>query len=440
MNDMPRRLQPPAHLVPPPPLDEPAAPPRFRPRQSGPFGVLDIGTTKIVCIIGRVESDLSLRVLGFGWQKGRGVRAGGIVDIDEAERAIRACVGQAEEEAGTRLRTVTVNLSCGQPRSQVFNIQWPIGGRAVLEPDLRRILIEARNRGAAEARSILHALPMDFEADDAMGVNDPRGLHCESLAGRVHIIDAATTALSNLDACLARCDLEIAELVSAPMAAAMSTLVADERMLGATVLDMGGGTTGMAVYAGGHLQHTSQIALGGQHVTNDLASILSTPVNHAERLKTLYGSAEISPDDERQMLPVPPVGEDEDAFATVPRSMIVNIIKPRLEETFEHVKARLEEHGLARLAGHRVVLTGGASQLPGLPDLAQRVLGRQVRLGKPAAIRGLPDAAAGPAFATGLGLLAWAAGSSRPAYELDPDDERSGGWLRRIVNFLRDRV
>jgi cell division protein FtsA len=440
MNDMPRRLSPPAHLVPPPPLDNDAPPPRYMPRHSGPFGVLDIGTTKIACIIGRVESDLSIRVLGFGWQKGRGIRAGGIENIGEAERAIRACVGAAEEEAGTRLRHVTVNLSCGQPRSQVFNIQWEIGGRAVTEADIRKVLIEARNRGTAPDRTILHVLPMDFEADDAQGVADPRGLHCQTLVGRVHVIDAATTALSNLDACLARCDLEIAELVAAPMAAAMATLVQDERDLGATLLDMGGGTTGMAVYAGGHLQHTSQISIGGQHVTNDLASILSTPVNHAERLKTLYGSAEISPDDERQMLPVPPVGEDEDAFATVPRSMVINIIKPRLEETFEHVKARLEEQGLARLAGHRVVLTGGASQLPGVADLAQRVLGRQVRLGRPTPPRGLADSASGPAFATALGLLAWSAGSGRPPHELDPDDERAPGILRRIVNFLRDRV
>ncbi len=440
MNDMPRRIIPSLLSAPPSEAVEPEAPRPFHPRQSGPFGVLDIGTSKIVCVIGRCESDLSLRVLGRGWQKGSGVRGGGIMDIEAAERAIRACVGQAEEEAGTRLAKVTVNLSCGVPRSQVFNVQWPVGGRAVAESDIRRMLLESRNRAGGEGRSIIHSLAMDYTVDDAEGVLDPRGLHCEILNGRVHVIDAATTALRNLDACLARCDLEIAELVSAPMASALATLVEDERMLGATVLDMGGGTTGMAVYSGGHLQHTTQLPLGGMHVTNDIARVLSTPVAHAERLKTLHGSAIPSPDDEREMLPVPLVGEAEHQIAKVPRSMVVNIIRPRLEETFELVKARLEEEGLGRASGHRVVLTGGASQLTGTLEMAQRVLGRTARLGHPMALRGLPDSAAGPAFATAIGLLAWSAGAGRPATDMDLDSEKPAGWFRRVVNFLRDRV
>jgi cell division protein FtsA len=419
---------------------DPAEPTRARPRQSGPFGVLDIGTTKIVCVIGRVESDFSMRVLGFGWQKGRGVRGGAILDIEDAERAIRAAVGQAEEEAGTQLRAVTVNLSCGQPESRLFNVQWPVGGRAVTEHDIRRVLTEGRARAASETRSIIHALPLAFAADDAEGVVDPRGLHCETLAARLHVLDAVTTALRTLDACLARCDLEIAELVSAPMAAGLATLVEDERLLGATVLDMGGGTTGMAVFAEGQLLHTAQLPIGGVHVTNDIARILSTPVAHAERLKTLYGSAQSSPDDERELLPVPAVGEEEHQIAKVPRSMVVSIIRPRLEETFEMVKDRLEGSGLARAAGHRVVLTGGASQLSGVREMAHRMLGRQVRAGRPPPLRGLPDSATGPAFATAVGLLAWAAGEGRRLPDIDLDADKPRGLLRRIVNFLRERV
>ena len=439
MNEISRRI--------PPSLSQPAPPgprgpdaPRARPRHSGPFGVLDIGSTKIACAIGRSESDGSLRVLGFGWQKGRGVRSGGIVDIEEAERAIRAAVGAAEEEAGTRLSKVTVNLSCGQPRSQHFNLQCQVGGRAVSDTDIRRILQEARSRAATEGRSIIHVLPLSYAADDAQGVLDPRGLHCDSLIARVHVIDAVTTTLRTLDACLARCDLEIDELVSAPMAAGLATLVEDERQLGATVLDMGGGTTGMAVFADGQLQHAEQLGVGGMHVTNDIARVLSTPVSHAEWLKTLYGNAQGSPDDEREMLPVPLVGEDEHQIAKVPRSMVVNIIRPRLEETFQIVRARLEETGLVRAAGHRVVLTGGAAQLSGVQDMAHQILGRQVRIGRPMAVRGLPDSASGPAFATVVGLLGWSAGQGRLRPELDIEADQSGGMLRRIVNFLRERV
>ena len=422
------------------PPEEPPERPRLRPRHSGPFGVLDIGTSKIVCIIARVESDGSLRVLGSGWQKGRGVRAGAIVDIEDAERAIRAAVGQAEEEAGTRLRAVLVNLSAGQPESRLLNVQWPIGGRAVAETDLRRVFAAARQRASAEGRSIVHNLPLNFTVDEADGINDPRGLFCETLGARMNVIDAVTTSLRSLDACLARCDLEIAELVSAPMAAGMATLAADERMLGATVLDMGGGTTGLAVFAEGHLLYTSQIPVGGIHVTGDIAHILHTPSAHAERLKTLFGSAQSSPDDEREMLPVPLVGEEEHQIAKVPRSMVVRIIQPRLEETFEMVKERIEAAGLGKAALHRVVLTGGASQLPGTREMAARVFGGQVRTGRPAPIRGLPDSASGPAFATAIGLLGWAAGEGRAFHDLDPDTDSPRGVMRRVFDFLRSRL
>ncbi len=248
---------------------------------------------------------------------------------------------------------------------------------------------------------------------------DPRGLFCSTLTARLHIIDAATGALRSLGACVARCDLDIAEVVSAPMAAGLAVLVEDERELGVTVIDMGGGTTGMAVFAEGQLLHTAQLPVGGGHVTNDLARLLSTPVAHAERLKTLYGNAAGCTDDERELLPVPLVGEEEHQIAKVPRSMVVNIIRPRIEETFEMVKERLERSGLTRAAGNRVVLTGGACQLGGVREMAAHMLGKQVRLGRPSALRGLPDAASGPAFATAAGLLAWAAGAGRAMPDID---------------------
>lgn len=180
------------------------------------------------------------------------------------------------------------------------------------------------------------------------------------------------------------------ELVSAPLAAGLATLVEDEKRIGATVIDMGGGTTSLAVFSEGQLLHTAQIPVGGWQVTNDLARVLSTPISHAERLKTLHGGALAAADDEREMLPVPLVGEDEDHIARVPRTMIVNIIRPRLEETFEMVRERLRDAGVTKEAGSRVVLTGGASQLIGARELAARVLERQVRLGRPRACAACP--------------------------------------------------
>lgn len=422
-------------------LPEQADPParvRTAIRPSGPFGVLDIGTTKIVCIIGRIEQDGTPRVLGFGWQRGQGVRAGGITDIEQAERAIRAAVGAAEEMADIRLRDVTVNLSCGQPESRLFNVSMNLGGKEVTEAHMRHVLTEGRIRAASEGRSIIHAMPLNFSADEMAGVDDPRGLFCDTLSARLHVVDAMQTSLRTLAACLQRCDLGIAALVSAPMAAGMATLVEDEKHLGATVLDMGGGTTGMAIFAEGQLLHTCQIPVGGNHVTNDIARLLSTPVAHAERLKTLFGSAQSSPDDEREMLPVKLVGEAEHQIAKVPRKAVVGIIIPRLEETFEMVRERLE--GFGSIAGTRVVLTGGASQLQGVREMAAAILDRQVRIGRPPRLRDLPEQATGPAFATASGLLSWAGGTGRPVIDIDLDGDRPGGILRRVVNFLRDRT
>ncbi|PPQ26814.1 cell division protein FtsA [Rhodopila globiformis] len=433
MADNPRRVLPPPETG--PPETEPS-----RPHRAGPFGVVDIGTTKVACLIGRVESDGTLRVLGFGWQKGRGLKGGDITDIDAAEKAIRACVGQAEDMADVRLRSVTVNLTCGQPESRLFNVQWPVGGRAVAEVDIRGVVSEGRDRAEVDGREAIHVLPQNFAVDATEQVADPRGLFCTTLNARLHIIDAAATSLRTLEACIARCDLEIEDLVSAPLAAGLSSLVREERELGATVIDMGGGTTSMAVYADNQIMHTAQLGIGGLHVTKDIAIGLSTTLAHAERLKTLYGNVEASPDDDRELLPVPLMGEEDHQLARVPRSMVVNIIRPRLEETFEYIKDRLDTSGLGRAAGNRVVLTGGACQLPGVREMATRMLGRQVRLGRPATLRGLPELASGPAFATAAGLLAWAAGDGRTFHDMNLDGEPPVGFFRRLVNFLKERV
>ena len=389
---------------------------------TGPLGVLDVGTTKIACLIGRTDSDGTLRVMGFGWQPAHGVRGGNVIDLDMAEKAIRAAVGQAEDAANTRLRSITVNLTCGQPESRLFNAQWPVGGRAVEDADIRGIVNECRKRAGVDGREVIHAIPLSFSLDQTNGAVDPRGLYCEELTARVHIIDAASAELRSLAECLARLDLDIGELVSAPIAAGLATLTADERQHGAILIDMGGGTTGIAVFAeGGQCVYTVQLPVGGANVTNDLARLLSTSVRHAESLKVLYGSAQFSPDDEREMLPVPLVGE-EHQIAKVPRSMMVNIIRPRLEETFGIVKEKLDGSGLtAGATGMRVVLTGGACQLAGVRELAGRILNKQVRLGRPIALSGLADSESGPAFATAVGLLALAAGKGRTMRDVDLD-------------------
>jgi len=435
VNDIPRR----AHLSLPPnmPPDPPARPRSLR---AGPFGVLDIGSTKIACLIGRTESDGTLRVLGSGFTRARGVRGGSITDLDEAERAIRHAVALAETMADHRLRSVVVNLSCGQPTSQLLNLQLHVGGRQVTDSDIRQIIHAGRARAASEGRETIHSLPVSFSVDETSGISDPRGHHCDQLLAKLHVVDALSTALRNLGAAVGRCDLEISEPVSAPFAAGLATLKDDERDLGATVIDMGGGATGVAVFADGQLLHTAHVPLGGLHVTRDIATVLSTPIDNAERLKTLYGSVHASPDDEREVLPVTQIGEEDHQIAKVPRSMVVGIIRPRIEETLEMVRDRLENAGLGRASSSRVVLTGGASQLVGMRDLAARILDRPVRLGRPAGMRDLAESASGPGFATAVGLLMWAAGEGRFLHDIDLDAEPPRGILHRLVAFFRDRV
>src|SRR6185312_13496804 len=249
-----------------------------------------------------------------------------------------------------------------------------------------------------------------------------------------------SSSLRNLASCIGRCHLEIAALVMSPYAAGLAALVADESELGVTIIDMGGGTTTIAVFFDGNLVFSDSVPVGGGHVTNDIARGLSTPIAHAERMKTLYGSAIASPSDEREMISVPQVGEEDDGQANhVPKSLLVGIISPRLEETFELVRNRLEASGYDKVAGRRVVLTGGACQLPGTRELAGLILDKQIRIGRPLRVAGLAEATGGPAFSTCVGLLNFAL-SERPetARQARSYAGPPAGLLGRVGNWLKE--
>ncbi|CAI9121630.1 cell division protein FtsA [Brytella acorum] len=422
-------------------LPPPDTAPTPRHWKSGVFGALDIGSTKMTCLIGKGEADGSLRVLGYGWRRSRGIRNGAVIDIHEAEQAIRATVGQAEDAADKRLDNVIVNLSCGHPESHVFNARMPIGGREITDGDVARVVAEGQNRARTEGRSIIHTFPIGYSVDDTGGIIDPRAHLCDHLTARLHMIDAGTTALRTLDSVVSRAELKIGGLVSAPLASGLAVLEDDERELGATVVEMGGETTSLAVFGEGLLLHTAHIPVGGMHVTRDLARMLSTNIADAERLKTVYGSAELASEDETESLPIQMTGDHASAIARVSRAKLVSAIRPRIEETLELVRDRLDSAGLGRAGRGRVVLTGGASLLEGIGPMAARILERPVRLGRPLHITGLPEGTAASAgFSTAAGLLAWAAGADYAFRGAATPEMRSAGLLRRFVGFLRDRA
>ena len=412
-----------------------------RPTRGGVVAALDVGSTKVCCFIARLEDQGNVRVVGVGHQLAAGVRAGAIIDMEAAETSIGAAVHAAEQMAGETIRDVVVNVSGGYPVSHTFNAEVSVPGQEVTDSDVRRALAHARALQVGAESTLIHALPVGFSLDGNRGIRDPKGMYGDRLAVHVHVITAAAGAVRNLQTCVARCHLDIESMVVSPYASALATLVEDEMELGVACIDMGGGTTTISVFFEGQMVWTDCIPVGGSHVTNDIARGLTTPVVHAERMKTLYGSAMASAADEREMIDVPQVGEEERASGNhVPKSLLVRIIQPRLEEIFELVRSRLEQSGFAKLAGRRVVLTGGASQLPGTRELAQLILDKQVRLGRPTRIGGLADANGGPAFSTAAGLLIHAVRHPTELPVSVHEAVSGGGIWGRVGTWLRENL
>ena len=406
------------------------------------LAALDVGTTKCVCFIARVQNGRNLRVIGIGHQESRGLRNGAIVDMEAAEAAILNTVHTAEQMAGETIRQLVVNVSAGHPLSHRVSSDVAISGSEVGDLDVRRALAHGRSHFAPNGRQMLHFIPLGYRVDGNRGVRDPRGMFGHRLGVDMHVITAEAGPLRNLVTCIGRAHLDVDSLVVSPYAAGLACLVEDETDLGVTLIDLGGGTTSIAVFYDGSVVHTDCIPVGGSHVTSDIARGLSTPVNHAERLKTLHGSCMASAADQREILTVPPIGDDNPNHAQhVPKAYLVGIIQPRLEETFEMIRARLEASGFDKTAGRRVVLTGGASQLQGVRELASLILDKQVRLARPLGVVGLTDATSGPAFATCAGLLQYALleQSERIQRPIRVTDQPHG-MLGRVGLWLRERL
>jgi cell division protein FtsA len=412
--------------------------------RNGIIAGLDVGSTKVACFIAKMEGGKSqpgsrLRVIGVGHHLSRGVRAGTVVDMDAAEQSVRQAVDAAEKMAGETIGGVLVNASCGQLRSHSVSVDVSIAGHGVTDGDMRRVLQHGRVHSEPGDRMLIHSIPVAFAIDGHRGIRDPRGMHGDRLGVQMHVVTCAAGPLRNLGLVIERCHLKIQGFVAAPFAAGLASLVEDEMDLGVTCIDMGGGVTSIAVFFENALVHSDVIPLGGQHITNDIARGLTTPLIDAERMKTLYGSAMPSPSDERELISVPQVGEEErEGSSQIPRSMLTGIIQPRLEETLELVRDRLKASGFDRIAGRRVVLTGGASQMTGIREMAGRMLDKQVRIGRPLRLSGLADAMSSPAFATAAGLLSFAAkgpmeiddDANGERSRLPPGFARIGQWLR----------
>ena len=393
---------------------------RLKPVQPGRtslVSVLDIGSTKICCIIARLtprpEGGRALKgrthvaeVIGFGYGPSAGIKSGVVTEIEKAEQAVRSVVGMAERAAGLTVQSVVVNVTAGRLGSETFSANVNLGGQEVERADIQRVLRAVNERSVRAERSIIHALPIGFSLDGQKGVQDPRGLVGQNLGVDVAVISAETLAMRNIELVLHRCHLQIEALVATPYASGLSALVDDEAQLGVACVDFGGATTTVSVFNGGQLVYADALAIGGHHLTLDIARHLSVSVADAERLKVMYGSVLPGQADERDLIPVVPVGQTPDeAPGQIPRSHITRVLRPRIEEILTAVRDRMQAMGVMDLSGRRFVLTGGASELTGLPEVARRTLARNVRNGRPMGISGLPDMARSAAFATVAGML-----------------------------------
>jgi len=422
-------------------------------RRSGTLTVLDVGSTKVTCFIARLRprDDSHLlrgrthlaQIIGIGHQKSRGVKSGVIVDLDAAEQAIRLAVDAAERMSGLTVETLIVNLSAGRLKSETFSATINLAGGEVCAADVKRVLAAGAQKARAVEREVIHSLPVGYILDQERGIGDPTGMLGETLGVDMHVVSGDAAPLRNLELAINRAHLSVEHMVATPYASGLAALVDDEAELGAACIDLGGGTTTIAVFAGGKFVHAEALPIGGNHITLDLARGLSTGIDDAERLKVMHGSALPAADDERDVVSVTPIGEHGDAPALqVSRGAMNRIIRARVEETLELVRERLNKSGMGAIVGKRVVLTGGGSQLAGLSEAARRILARNVRVGRPLGVAGLPEAFKGPAFSAPVGLLIYPqlagmdAGRGQASGILRMTG--TGGPLQRVGQWLKE--
>ncbi len=400
--------------------------------RTGPVAVLDIGTSKIACIVAypvAEQGSALMQIKGVGTYASKGFRAGMVTDMEAAEKSIRAAVEAAERMAETTIENVLVGISSTALQSQTYNVTEPLNGYAVDDEILASALLQARDKCASEQVELLHAIPVSYKIDNGPNVQDPRGMHGDMLRVTTHVMTAPITPVRNLLLCIEKSHLTVDRLIATPYASALSCLVEDEADLGATVIDLGAGTTGFTVFFEGAPIYTAILPIGAHNITTDIAQILNIPVEQAERLKMMHGSAWSDSTALHENVNILPIGEnDPSQIQAIDRAQLTQIIRPRLEETFELVREKIESSAISQFVGRRVILTGGGAQLTGVEDLATQILEKQVRRGRPMRMAGLPEAVSGPAFAASTGLVTYA--YKRPNDYLYQTSNNAGFWGR----------
>ncbi len=398
---------------------------------------LDIGTTKICAVVGEIKST-GVDIIGIGTSPSRGLRKGVVINIEATVNSIRRAIEEAELMSGIEITSVYAGIAGGHIRG--FNSHGIVAVKEgeVSSADIERVIDAAKAVAIPIDREVLHVLPQEFLIDDQDGIREPLGMSGVRLEAKIHIVTGAVTSAQNIIKCAQRCSLNVSDIVLEQLASAYAVLSEDEKELGVAIVDIGGGTTDIAIFCRGSIQHTSVIAIGGQHLTNDIAVGLRTPQESAEEIKKRYGCASASMIGHDEVIEVPSIGTRPERILR--RQILGDILQPRVEEIFELVAREIDRVKLTELLASGVVLTGGSALLPGMVELAEDILGLPVRLGLPQGVGGLVSVVQTPSFSTGVGLVLYGAQHFDQKHFRSREDniytkvkKRMGAWLQDMI-------
>jgi len=364
---------------------------------------LDIGTSKVVAIVGEINEEGGLNIVGIGRHKSRGLKKGTVVNIESTVQSIQRAVEEAELMAGCQIHSVYAGIAGSHVRSMNSHGIVAIRDKEVYAADIERVIDAAQAVAIPADQKVLHILPQEYVIDSQEGVKEPLGMSGVRLEAKVHLVTCATNAAQNIEKCIKRCGLETDEIILEQLASSYSVLTEDEKELGVCIVDIGGGTTDIAIFTEGAIRHTGVIPIAGDQVTNDIAMALRTPTDHAEELKIKYACAlsQLASDDD--MIKVPSVGERPPRELS--RQALADVVEPRYDELFHLIQSEIRQSGYEDMLAAGMVFTGGTSKMEGVAELAEEIFHMPVRIGMPVEVNGLVDIVRNPTYSTAVGLL-----------------------------------
>ncbi len=393
---------------------------------------LDIGTSKVVAIVGQRNQEGDIEIVGIGSHPSRGLKRGVVVNIETTVQSIQRAVEEAELMAGCRVHSVYVGIAGSHIRSLNSHGIVAVRDREVIKADIDRVLDAAQAVAIPADQRILHVIPQEYVIDNQEGVKEPLGMSGVRLEAKVHLVTCAVNAYQNIEKCVKRCNLEVDEIILEQLASSYAVLTEDEKELGVCVVDIGGGTTDLAIFTGGSIRHTAVIPIAGDQVTNDIAMALRTPTQNAEEIKIKYACALTQLAGADETIRVPGVGDR--ASRELSRQSLAEVVEPRYEELFTLIQSELRRSGYEDLIAAGIVLTGGTASMEGVVELAEEVFHMPVRMAVPQKVKGLSDVVNNPMYSTGVGLLLY----GFRQLELGRDTPRQGETKTNLFTRLKN--